>query len=553
MKPIACITLILALLLPAQARALETACARNVVIYFDASWSMVRNKVFTRMLERLKAVLEDPSLIRSGDQVWLNVFIDSSKPLERIANGRFLAGESRDEAVQQVQDLIHEIETAKNPKALRSTIEEQLQVNTNRHNVFSVLIPSITTDIKRIGSLSQEKNLAIVFSDFIYDEPEDTQGNNSAAIQKMRREEIGRLEKALPPFNELLKQERYLFVMAKEDAPGGAADKGIDVSRYFERLIDRNLWAVIEPQTTVDAFVQDLAKKTRGRPAIPADTVRLVRDNESNVLLEFTVENPNCGVMEIQEVSLTAITDAQGERLAPGGTFEMRLSLPRFGRESARIKIMDAMQAKRVLKSKDLDKDFSTMISLRSGGEYLPGIEIRGIRLSPDILTGSAKLSIKNAILVNHLHLPVLDVCLSPTRVHVRLQGQASIPKPLSMKIDSAKLSGLALTPLGDPPVLEAPEGGRAEDMVAVYTLEASGAALDLVKSDMRQGRLRLDMDWAAEGEGAEFLPQTKGAADFEITKANIRDYEPLEWVLVAVIFVTSFLAQRFFKWIKKS
>ena len=579
MKQLATILLLVTLLIPATPLAAESdediSCARNVVIYFDASYSMLQGRVLIRMLERLEAVLADERLIRNKDQVSLYAFTDVPVELDFILDGRFIAGRKRAEALRKVRELIGEVQKIDLKASFEQTrkiVQSLLKVDIKQSNDFTTLVDKMDRDIGQISSLSPVENLVIVFSDFIYDAPFDkyrkkvvggskmtkralnaaTALEFSAVIDKENEAELADLEVSAATFDRVLQETDYRFIMVKVDVSANEDTMGrldVDCSAIFKTVLDDARWAEMSSGTGVDAFVGDLLKKTRSRPIILQDSSRFVKDDANNLFFEFKVKNPNCRTLTIDEISLNSIRNDAGFELFPTGSFTEDKTLVKFETIVVSVPILDASQLGGLLEEDALDQEYSTSITLLSDDEYAANYSASEIMLSKDLVSNTTQLEIGNAIYTRHLMFPWREAFSLKDLMHVRLTVQASLPAPLELEVTKAELCGVPLTPIQGPVILTAPAKNQKEDEIVVFTVAATPENNAVIENAMKEKDLRLVLSWKAIGKQASYLSETTGRIQFQVTQENLTDHSSLELGLILGIFFTGFIL----RWIVKA
>ncbi|MDH5743602.1 MAG: hypothetical protein OEZ52_08660, partial [Candidatus Aminicenantes bacterium] len=190
-------------------------CQKNVMVYFDASHSMIENvggeAIMQFMLRFMKEAANNKELLKNGDLLILKKFVEKSYPFHEIGGQFEVNDTNRSESVERIDDCLYRYEDIK----IRA-----------EHNNYINLLEDIRQQILSTPPRGQIMNYVVIFSDFLYDPP---YGRDQLIKHKTD------LETQLFQYRDFFDNYKYRLILIYKKNPI-TVKKGIDVFDAFNRV-----------------------------------------------------------------------------------------------------------------------------------------------------------------------------------------------------------------------------------------------------------------------------------------------------------------------------
>lgn len=277
-------------------------CRKNVMIYFDASHSMVENvggeAIMQFMLRFMKEAANNKELLKNGDFLILKKFVEKSYPFHEIGGQFEVNDTNRSESMGRIDDCLYRYEDIK----IRA-----------EHNNYINLLEDIRQQILSTPARGQIMNYVVIFSDFLYDPP---YGRDQLIKHKTD------LEAQLFQYRDFFDDYKYRLILIYKKNPL-IAKKGIDVFDAFDRV--KYSKSIISPEN-IARLIEDLKREIIQPVRALTDESRFLYEEDS-LSLKIALENPNCEEIRVEKMEIDSITDSENEAvtlasmsLGPEGT-----------------------------------------------------------------------------------------------------------------------------------------------------------------------------------------------------------------------------------------
>jgi hypothetical protein len=266
-------------------------CRKNVMIYFDASHSMVENvggeAIMQFMLRFMKEAANNKELLRNGDLLTLKKFVEKSYPFHEIGGQFEVNDANRSESVERIDDYLYRYEDIK----IRA-----------EHNNYINLLEDIRQKILSTPARGQIMNYVVIFSDFLYDPP-----FGRDQLIKHRTD----LEDQLFQYRDFFDDYKYRLILIYKKNPT-LVKKGVDVFNAFNRV--KYSKSIISPEN-IAQLIEDLKKEIIQPVRALPDESRFLYEGGS-LSLKLALENPNCEEIRADRIEIESITDSENEASA---------------------------------------------------------------------------------------------------------------------------------------------------------------------------------------------------------------------------------------------
>jgi len=277
-------------------------CKKNVMIYFDASHSMVENvggeAIMQFMLRFMKEAANNKELLKNGDFLILKKFVEKSYPFHEIGGEFEVNDTNRSESMERIDDCLYRYEDIK----IRA-----------EHNNYIHLLEDIRQQILSTPARGQTMNYVIIFSDYLYDPP---YGRDQLIKHKTD------LESRLFQYRDFFDDYRYRLILIYKKNPL-IVKKGIDVFDAFDRV--KYSKSIISPEN-IAQLIEDLKREIIQPVRALPDESRFLYEGGS-LSLKIALENSNCEEIQVEKMEIESITDSENEAvtlasrsLGPEGT-----------------------------------------------------------------------------------------------------------------------------------------------------------------------------------------------------------------------------------------
>lgn len=507
----------------AQSEAQTDPCRKNVMIYFDASHSMVENvggeAIMQFMLRFMKEAANNKELLKNGDSLILKKFVEKSYPFHEIG-GQFEVNDSnRADSIQRIDDCLYRIEDIK----IRA-----------EHNNYINLIEDIRQQILSTPSRGQIMNYVIIFSDFLYDPP---YGRSQLIKHKAD------LEAQLFQYRDFFDDYKYRLILIYKKNPL-IVKKGIDVFDAFNQV--RYTKSIISPEN-IAQLIEDLKGEIiQPIKALPEES-RFLYEGGS-LSLKIALENPNCEEVQAQKMEIESITDSENEAVAlasrslgPEGTAVFRP----LGSIAFDIRLNGTPSFKEIIENKYSNKPYAVAYSLDTNwGSVKDSVQVS---LKDEDFIENFEVEIEDFVFVDHIF-SAFDKLFLKLKFRGDLFDRAKFT--VSPEMESVSFSPLEPTVPID---FSADERLSERDQVYVFKAKQKG---DFSFSSLEKQEKNLDLKWNLLHEDKTIDLNFRGAShsnhtlNKKIEPIHYRSYVALEIILFSLLIILSmgiriFLSQR--------
>jgi len=274
-----------------QEYAHENPCSKNVIVYFDASHSMIEKvggeSIMQFMLRFMKEAAGNPDLFKDGDRILLKKFAEKTYPFLEIG-GEFDADDAtRDQTISRIDQALYQY--------------ERLKIS-SEHNDYLNLLEDIRLQILSIPPKGNVMNTIIIFSDFLYDPP--------FGQEALLGHKAG-LEQKLFEYRDIFDSYHYRLILIYKKNPN-IANKGVDVFDAFSR--NHFTKSIVSPGN-ISQLIEDLKREIVQPVRVVEPESRFLYKN-GILELHLTIENPNCDEIRASSIEILSINDVADEAIA---------------------------------------------------------------------------------------------------------------------------------------------------------------------------------------------------------------------------------------------
>ncbi len=488
-------------------------CKKNVMIYFDASHSMVENvggeAIMQFMLRFMKEAANNEELLKNGDLLILKKFVEKIYPFHEIGGQFEVDDTNRSESVERIDDCLYRIEDIK----IRA-----------EHNNYINLLEDIRQQILSTPARGEIMNYVIIFSDFLYDPP---YGKNQLIKHKTD------LEARLFQYRDFFDDYKYRLILIYKKNPL-IAKKGIDVFDAFNRV--KYSKSIISPEN-IAQLIEDLKREIiQPVRALPDESRFLYEDG--SLSLKIALENPNCEEIRAQKMEIESITDSENEAvtlasrsLGPEGTTIFNpLSSIVFD-----IKLNGTPSFKEIIENKYSNKTYAIAYSLETNWGTTE--ESVHVTLKDEDFIENFEMQVEDLVFVDHIF-NAFD------KLFIKLRFSGNL-------FDRAKLTILpemedfTFSPIEPILPLNLSTDEKLSDRNQVYVFKAKRKG-DFSLSSLTRQEKNLDLKWNLAHEDKTIDLNFQGASNSnhtlnkKIEPNHYRSFVVLEIILFSLLIIMS-------------
>lgn len=495
-------------------------CKKNVMIYFDASHSMVENvggeAIMQFMLRFMKEAANNKELLKNGDLLILKKFVERSYLFHEIGAQFEVNDANRSESVERIDDYLYRYEDIK----IRA-----------EHNDYINLLEDIRQQILSTPARGQIMNYVVIFSDFLYDPP---YGRDQ--LIKHRTD----LEDQLFQYRDLFDDYRYRLILIYKKNPI-LAKKGIDVFDAFNRV--KFSKSIISPENIVQ-LIEELKKEIIQPVRALPDKSRFLYEDGS-LSLNIALENPNCEEIRVDKMEIESITDSENEAaslasrsLGPEGTaiFEP-LSSHTFD-----IKLNGTPDFKEIIEKRYSNKTYKIAYSLKTNwGTTEDSVRVT---LKDEDFIEDFEVEIEDMVFVDHIF-KAFD------KLFIKLRFSGNLLDRAKLKI-SPEMESFTFLPIEPILPINFSTDEKLSDRDQVYVYKAQQNE-DFSFSSLRRQERSLDLKWSLSHEEKTIDLDFQGAShsnhtlNKKIEPSHYRSYVVLEIILFSLLIILALVIRIYF------
>jgi hypothetical protein len=495
-------------------------CRKNVVIYFDASHSMVENvggeAIMQFMLRFMKEAANNKDLLRNGDLLILKKFVEKSYPFHEIGAQFEVNDANRSESVERIDDYLYRY--------------EDIKIGAE-HNNYINLLEDIRQQILSTPPRGQIMNYVVIFSDFLYDPP---YGRDRLTKHKAD------LEDRLFQYRDFFDDYKYRLILIYKKNPT-LVNKGIDVFDAFNRV--KYSKSIISPEN-IAQLIEDLKKEIIQPIRALPDESRFLYEG-SFLSLKIALENPNCEEIRADRVEIESITDSEDEAaalasrsLGPEGTTIFKP----LSSHTSDIKLNGTPSFKEIIEKKYTNKTYNIAYSINTNwGTTEDSVKIT---LKDKDFVENFGMEIKDLVFVDH-------VFKAFDKLFIKLKFSGNLLDRAKLMI-SPEMENLTFHPLEPTRPLNLTPEDKLSDKNQVYVYRAEQNNGFSFSSLKKQGKI-LNLKWNLAHEEKTIDLNFQGASDSNHTLAqnieltHYRSFVVLEIILFSFLIIVSFVIRIYF------
>jgi hypothetical protein len=496
-------------------------CRKNVMIYFDASHSMVENvggeAIMQFMLRFMKEAANNKELLKNGDLLILKKFVEKSYPFHEIGGQFELNDTSRSESVERIDDYLYRYEDIK----IRA-----------EHNNYINLLEDIRQQILSTPARGRIMNYVVIFSDFLYDPPS---GRDQLIKHKTD------LEDRLFQYRNFFDDYKYRLILIYKKNPL-LVKKGIDVFDAFNRV--KYSKSIISPEN-IAQLIEDLKKEIIQPVRAMPDESRFLYEGGS-LSLKIALENPNCEEIRAERIEIESITDSEDEAamfasrsLAPEGT---KIFKP-LSRHSFDVKLNGTPSFKEIIEKRYSNKTYKIAYSLKTNwGTTEDSVQIT---LKDEDFIENFGVEIKDVVFVDH-------VFKAFDKLFIRLKFSGNLFDRAKLTV-SPEMANVTFHPIEPTRPINFSPDEKLSNRDQVYVYKAKQNRDFSFSSLRRQENKSLDLKWnlAHEEKTIDLNFQGVSHSNHTLTKKiepnQYRSFVVLEIILFSLLIILSLVIRIYF------
>jgi hypothetical protein len=495
-------------------------CRKNVMIYFDASHSMVENvggeAIMQFMLRFMKEAANNKELLRNGDLLTLKKFVEKSYPFHEIGGQFEVNDANRSESVERIDDYLYRYEDIK----IRA-----------EHNNYINLLEDIRQKILSTPARGQIMNYVVIFSDFLYDPP-----FGRDQLIKHRTD----LEDQLFQYRDFFDDYKYRLILIYKKNPT-LVKKGVDVFDAFNRV--KYSKSIISPEN-IAQLIEDLKKEIIQPVRALPDESRFLYEGGS-LSLKLALENPNCEEIRADRIEIESITDSENEAsalasrsLGPEGTTIFKpLSSYSFD-----VKLDGTPSFKDMIEKRYSNKTYKIAYSLKTNwGTTEDSVQVT---LKDEDFIEDFGVEIKDVVFVDH-------VFNAFDKLFIKLKFSGNLFDRAKLMV-SPEMENLTFHPIEPIRPINFSTEDKLSDRNQVYVYKAKQNRDFSFSSLGRQGK-SLNLKWNLSHEEKTIDLNFQGAAHSnhtltqKIESTHYRSFVVLEIILFSFLIILSFVIRIYF------
>jgi hypothetical protein len=495
-------------------------CAKNVMIYFDASHSMIEKvggeAIMQFMLRFMKEAAGNQELLKNGDFVLLKKFAEKSYPFNEIGGEFSVDDAARNQTTTRISDALYQYERIK----IRG-----------EHNDYINLLEDIRQQILNLPPRGKVMNTVVIFSDFLYDPP-----FGQDALQRHKAD----LEQKLFDYRDFFDSYQYKLVLIYKKNPK-IVDKGIDVFDAFSRM--RFAKSIISPEN-IAQLIEDLKREIiQPVRAVEESSRFLYKNGILNLLL--TMENPNCEEIRASSIEIESIKDAANDAVtlasrtvAPEGSKTFKpLSSNRI-----EIPLNDTPPFEKLIKNGYPQKNYR--VDFLAHTQWGPAGSSIVIPLREDDFVETFAVEIEDLIFIDH-------VFTRYDKLFIKLKIDGFLFDNAALTI-RPELEGCTFVPVEPLSPLRISATDRLEQMSPFYVYKVgqnSGFRLKQIK----QGANHLKLNWDIVHDNKTIDLNFQGVtnsdetAEKTVEPSHLKNYGLTEIIIFALLILAGFGIRIFF------
>lgn len=277
---------------PGQQVQADNECQKNILIYFDASGSMLDlvsgRPLMSSMLDFLSSAINDTTLIRDNDRVVFKKFVRNRQDFNQLNQQFVIDRASRTEITNRIARLKQNEAQDYNQIILR-----------RQDNNYVNLVQGIRRDIRSFPPPTTASSYIIIFSDFFFD-PSLNNPLSVAAHRRSLQRELG------ASFDDYLAQNGYrlILIYKPNPTPANPQARTDDVFSVFNALDHSSTITTTGNTIVVSEIISEL--QNRFVEGIGANG-RLVFEN-GQLQANLDLRNPNCESLPLSQASIAPIS-----------------------------------------------------------------------------------------------------------------------------------------------------------------------------------------------------------------------------------------------------
>lgn len=495
-------------------------CKKNVMIYFDASHSMVENvggeAIMQFMLRFMKEAANNKELLKNGDLLILKKFAEKSYPFHEIGGQFEVNDTNRLESVERIDDYLFRYDDIK----IRA-----------EHNNYINLLEDIRQQILSTPTRGQIMNYVVIFSDFLYDPP---YGRDQLTKHKTE------LEAQLFQYRDFFDDYKYRLILIYKKNPI-IVKKGIDIFDAFNRV--KYSKSIISPEN-IAQLIEDLKKEIIQPVKALPDESRFLYE-EGSLFLKIALENPNCEEISADKMEIESITDSENEAvslgsrsLGPEGTTIFKpLSSNTFD-----IKLNGTPSFTEIVENKYSNKTYKIAYSIETNwGTTEESIQVT---LKDEDFIEKFEVEIEDLVFVDHIF-----KAFDKFFIKLKFRGNLFDRAKLTISPEMENFTFFPVEPIL-PINLSTDEKLSDRNQVYVYKAKQNG---DFSFSSLRRQQKSLDLKWNLEHEDKTIDLNFRGSShsnhtlNKKIEPNHYRSFVVLEIILFSLLIIISIVTRIYF------
>jgi hypothetical protein len=488
-------------------------CRKNVMIYFDASHSMVENvggeAIMQFMLRFMKEAANNKELLKNGDLLILKKFVEKSYPFHEIGGQFEVSDKNRSGSIERIDDCLYRI--------------DDIEIRAE-HNNYINLLEDIRQQILSTPARGQIMNYVIIFSDFLYDPP-----YRKDQLIKHKTD----LEAQLFQYRDFFDDYKYRLILIYKKNPL-IAKNGIDVFDAFNQL--RYTKSIISPEN-IAQLIEDLKGEIIQPIRALPEKSRFLYEGGS-LSLKIALENPNCEELKVQKMEIESITDSENEAaslasnsVAPEGTAIFKP----LGSNAFDIKLNGTPSFKEIIENKFSNKTYSVAYSMDTN--WGPVKDSVPVSLKDEDFIENFEVEIEDLVFVDHIFNAFDKLFLK-----LKFRGNLFDRAKLTISPEMENFSFLPLEPTL-PINFSADEKLSGRNQVYVFKAKQKG---DFSFPSLKKQEENLELKWNLTHEDKTIDLNFRGDSrsnhtlNKKIEPIHYRSYVALEIVLFSLLIILS-------------
>jgi predicted DNA-binding protein YlxM (UPF0122 family) len=495
-------------------------CQKNVMVYFDASHSMIENvggeAIMQFMLRFMKEAANNEELLKNGDLLILKKFVEKSYPFHEIGGQFEVNDTNRSESVERIDDCLYRYEDIK----IRA-----------EHNNYINLLEDIRQQILSTPPRGQIMNYVVIFSDFLYDPP---YGRDQLIKHKTD------LETQLFQYRDFFDNYKYRLILIYKKNPI-IVKKGIDVFDTFNRV--KYSKSIISPEN-IAHLIEDLKKEIIQPIRAVPDQSRFLYEKGS-LSLKVALENPNCEEIRAGKMEIESITGADN--------YAITLASRSFGPEGTTIfkplssntvdiKLNGTPSFREIIGNGYNNKTYEISYSIETNwGTTQDSVQLP---LKDEDFIENFEVEIEDMVFVDHIF-KAFD------RLFIKLKFDGNLFDRAKLTI-SPEMENFTFSPIE--PILpinfNTDEKLSDRNQIVVYKAKQNG---DFSLPTLRSGEKNLSLKWSLAHEDKTIdlnfkgTPNSNHTLNKKIESNHYRSFVFLEILLFSLLIIMSIVIRIYF------